>query len=231
MASERRRVWCLTLIVGLFSSLILTMVVMACIHAGDSVVLPPVGVAARAPVARPVARQAELHQGLGPPHVDEGADDLAALFPPEDDSLPPLEGWRRRAGGVEPEPLGWGPPTRSRFSPGGFQEGMTGVLEGCDPMPRVVGFDCDEPPCLVTLTSEEPFGIALCGDWVDTFGDGRLTIVDFYQPCADGSRVRVTVVTPFRAVEETVKPQDRDRAFARLVWRADRFEAAWCDGK
>lgn len=95
------------------------------------------------------------------------------------------------------DPIPWPETIPEPFQPGVFQRAMQDVMQDCEA--ELVGFECDEPPCIAMLRNDDPgyLGplVERCLGWVEQFGDrssGLHTNID----CGDGHSERVHLISP-----------------------------------
>ena len=96
------------------------------------------------------------------------------------------------------EPIPWTSDLPDDFQPELFKMKVAEAMTDCQA--DLVGFECDEPPCLALLRGHDP-GYngslnARCPGWVTHFGEtssGYHTSID----CGDGRTERVHMVSPF----------------------------------
>lgn len=95
------------------------------------------------------------------------------------------------------DPIPWPETIPEAFQPGVFQRTMGDVMQDCEA--ELVGFECDEPPCIAMLRGDDPqyLGPLLerCPGWAEQFGErssGLHTNID----CDDGRSERVYLVSP-----------------------------------
>jgi len=95
------------------------------------------------------------------------------------------------------DPIAWPETIPEEFQPGVFQRAVQEAMEDCEA--ALVGFECEEPPCIALLRNDDPeFSgpfTERCPGWVEQFGDrssGMHTHID----CGDGRSERVHMVSP-----------------------------------
>ena len=120
-------------------------------------------------------------------------------------------------------------PVPDVFSRVGFQSAATAALESCEARSALVGTDCEEAPCVVAISSVQPFNPERCPEWLALFGDSVLTNLAIDVDCPDGRTVKAALVAPHAAADLSVPEDRRDDVKYRLVERAMQFSVdEWC---
>ncbi len=136
-------------------------------------------------------------------------------------------------GGDEGVAPSWNPYVPEALAPGGFEEQVRQAMEECEPDLDLLGFDCNEPPCLAifrsnssgasdVLTSEE------CLAWRESFGAAVTQSSDVID-CPDGASEQVLLIGSAQAwhwIDEPV-PGDSNNGMKRLMARAAAVKEGW----
>jgi len=95
-------------------------------------------------------------------------------------------------------PHPWPDDLPEKLTPAGFEAQVTAAIEECGVEVDLVGFDCEEFPCLLALRDgEENWWSKLttsCQAWVDSYGVGASGSMGVWVDCGDGRREEFGVI-------------------------------------
>ncbi len=127
-------------------------------------------------------------------------------------------------------PQPWPADTPAHLAPQGFQDLLARSMDACEVPAELVGFDCEEAPCIAML---RPAGrgwiwslIRDCPEWAERFRRVPLR-TDFWADCGPGETEHVVLLSPFWADF----PGDRENLDKRLGARFSQIRERWRCGR
>ncbi len=133
-------------------------------------------------------------------------------------------------------PLAWPGQVPRELSEAGFRDQVELALGECDPDVDLIGFDCDEPPCLAVLRIRgEDWRAELidrCAPWAEPFGT-QTSGISFAVTCADGSEEQAEMLgVPLHKVLGEADDEQEGAMARRLEARKLEPQLRWaCAGK
>ncbi|MBN2494967.1 MAG: hypothetical protein JXR96_10285 [Deltaproteobacteria bacterium] len=175
------------------------------------------------PLLRPAHRPIEKPSGQAPL-----SDDLAACEQRVQRLELELAMTRAVARGYEGQlhgtPQAWPEKTELAFRPEGFQENLGRAMDACEVPAELLGFDCEEPPCIAMLRPAARDWIwhliQDCPDWTTPYRRVPLQAT-FADPCRPGETI--VLLSPFWPAY----PGDREQMIKRLQARQQAIREAW----
>ncbi|MCP4870411.1 MAG: hypothetical protein GY898_17035 [Proteobacteria bacterium] len=127
------------------------------------------------------------------------------------------------------EGLEWPADRPPQFTADGFPRAFDAALSICKPDAILVGYDCEEPPCVAKLRVNDGWHQALmsCESFATSFG-ATIDLATFGIDCPDSEPERVALLAPIDA--EWIGSLDEAAYQARLGQRWDAIHEAWICG-
>jgi len=127
-------------------------------------------------------------------------------------------------------PQPWPADTPAHLAPQGFQDLLARSMDACKVPAELVGFDCEEVPCIAMLRPGERGWIWSlirdCPEWAERFRRVPLR-TDFWADCGPGETEHVVLLSPFWADF----PGDRENLDKRLGARFSQIRDRWRCGR
>jgi len=132
--------------------------------------------------------------------------------------------------GVSPS---WNPYVPEVLGPEGFEEQVKLAMEECQPAMELVGFDCDEPPCMAIFRADDSNasnGLVSedCPAWSEPFGTTVTQSSDTFD-CPDGVSETMMIIGSTRTSDwiDDPAPGQRGNNMSRLMARSQAVKDSW----